>query len=93
MFLTEIPQNQESDFGRVGFVAFGITFAIAVILLITLIIILVRRRRKSGVYLTNEGNGPRRMIGGLPMSMPMTDNEFDNAHIIDLEKTDSNRYI
>jgi hypothetical protein len=60
---------------------------------ITLIIILVRRRRKSGVYLTDEGNSPKRMIGDLPMSMPMNDSEFEHVQIIDLEKTGSNRYI
>lgn len=92
MFLTGISQNQESEFGRVGFVAFGITFAIAVILLITLIIILVRKR-KSGVYRTDEENSPRRMVGGLPMSMPMNDSELEHVQIIDLEKKDSNRYV
>ncbi|XP_052082414.1 uncharacterized protein LOC127720049 [Mytilus californianus] len=79
-------QSQESEFGRVGLVAFGIMFAISVILLVLLIIVVYRFKSQSGTYKTNEASSPRHMMDGIHMTMPMDNGGLDNVHTIDLDK-------
>ncbi|CAC5401147.1 unnamed protein product [Mytilus coruscus] len=79
-------QSQESEFGRVGLVAFGIMFAISVILIVLLIIMVYRFKSQSGTYKTNEASSPRHMMDGIHMTMPMDNGGLDNVHTIDLDK-------
>ncbi|VDI12182.1 Hypothetical predicted protein [Mytilus galloprovincialis] len=92
MALTTTPpysgntQTQESDFGRVGLIAFGLMFAISIILLVLLIVMVYRFKNQSGTYKTNEGSSPRHMMDGIHMTMPMDNGGLDNVHTIDLDK-------
>lgn len=79
-------QTQESDFGRVGLLAFGLMFAISIILLVLLIVMVYRFKSQSGTYKTNEGSSPRHMMDGIHMTMPMDNGGLDNVHTIDLDK-------